>query len=89
MGVIGMKVMAVGEVPATDRALHLRYAMSQSDVAIVGMDTVEHVEDHVRVAEHYAPLDADEERAVMERALKLVPAVKKKLWWLPEQRVAS
>ena len=89
MGVIGMKVMAVGEVPATDRALHLRYAMSQSDVAIVGMDTVEHVEDHVRVAEHYAPLDADEERTVMARALELVPAVKKKLWWLPEQRVAS
>ncbi|MGB1719351.1 MAG: hypothetical protein ACPHO6_14385, partial [Candidatus Latescibacterota bacterium] len=89
MGVIGMKVMAVGQVPATDRALHLRYAMSQSDVAIVGMDTVEHVEDHVRVAEHYAPLDADEERTVMARALELVPAVKKKLWWLPEQRVAS
>jgi hypothetical protein len=53
------------------------------------MDTVEHVEDHVRVAEHYAPLDPDEERTVMARALELVPAVKKKLWWLPEQRVAS
>ena len=89
MGVIGMKVMAYGQVPAADRPLHLRYAMSQSDVAIVGMDTVEHVEDHVRVAESYAPLDADEERAVMARTLALVPSAKKELWWLPEQRVAS
>ena len=47
--------------------------MSQSDVAIVGMD------ENVKTAcagEHYAPLDADEERAVMERA-RTGSAVKK------------
>ncbi|MEW6754846.1 MAG: aldo/keto reductase [Candidatus Latescibacterota bacterium] len=90
MGTIGMKVMAYGQVPPEDRAAYLRFALGQNvDVAIVGMDTVEQVEENVRVAEAFAPLSAREEREVLDRALALVPRVRQKLWWLPEQRQAS
>lgn len=90
MGIIAMKVMAAGKVPAEDRSLYLRYALSPpADVAIVGMDSVEQVEENVRVAENFVPLSQLEEKQVLERALELVPRAKKELWWLPEQRLAS
>jgi len=89
IGLIGMKVVSYGQVPDEDRPLHIRHAMRVTDVAIIGMDTVEQVEDNVRVAENYAPLTAQEEQGVMERARELVPKVQNELWWLPEQRIAS
>ena len=89
MGLIGMKVVSYGQVPDEDRPLHIRHAMRVTDVAIIGMDTVEQVEDNVRVAKNYAPLTAQEEQGVMERARELVPKVQNELWWLPEQRIAS
>lgn len=90
MGVIAMKVMAAGKVPAEDRSLYLRYALTPPvDVAIVGMDSVAQVEENVRVAENFAPLSALEEKQVLERALAFIPQAKKDLWWLPEQRLAS
>ena len=90
MGTIGMKVMAYGQVPPQDKALYLRFAMGQDvDVAIVGMDTIAQVEENVRVAAAFVPLSAAEEQALLERALALVPGIKKELWWLPEQRLAS
>lgn len=90
MGVVAMKVMAYGQAPLEDRANYLRYAMGQDvDVAIVGMDTVEQVEENVRVAEAFVPLGAEEEWALLARALELVPGIHKELWWLPEERIAS
>ena len=90
MGVIGMKVMANGQVPVEKRPLFLRYSMSLPiDVAIVGMDTIAHVEENVRVAESFAPLSQEEEESLLEAALDLVPTAKSELWWLPEQRLAS
>lgn len=90
MGAIGMKVMAYGKVPPQDKTLYLRFAMSQNvDVCIVGMDTIEQVEENVRVADSFVPLSANEEKVVLDRALSLVPTIKKELWWLPEQRAAS
>ena len=90
MGVIGMKVTAGGQVPAEDLADFLRYSMSLPiDVAVVGMDTVEQVEENVRVAETFSPLSAQEEERILARGLELVPQVQKELWWLPEQRLAS
>jgi len=90
MGAIGMKVMVYGQVPFEDRSLYLRYVLNQGvDVALVGMDTVEQVEENVRIAEDFAPLSAEEERELLDKALALVPRVKEELWWLPEERVAS
>ena len=59
------------------------------DVAIVGMDTVEQVEENVRVAESFVPLSPQEEEELLATVLGLVPTVKKEPWWLPEQRLAS
>jgi aryl-alcohol dehydrogenase-like predicted oxidoreductase len=90
MGVVAMKVMAYGQVPPEDRPDYLRYTMGQDvDVAIVGMDTVEQVEENVRVAEAFAPLETQQERALLERALALVPEARKDLWWLSQERIAS
>jgi len=90
MGVVAMKVMAYGQVPPEDRPDYLRYTMGQDvDVAIVGMDTVEQVEENVRVAEAFAPLETQQERALLERALALVPEARKDLWWLPQERIES
>jgi len=90
MGTVGMKVMAYGQVPPEDRSLYLRFAMSQNaDVCIVGMDTIEQVEENVRVADSFEPLSPEEEKALLDRALALIPTIKKELWWLPEQRAAS
>ena len=90
MGVVAMKVMAYGQVPPEDRPDYLRYTMGQDvDVAIVGMDSVEQVEENVRVAEAFAPLETQQERALLERALALVPEAREDLWWLPQERIAS
>ena len=90
MGVVGMKVMAYGQVPAAERPAFLRYTMSLPlDVAIVGMDTVAQVEENVRIAESFVPLSPEEEEELLATALELVPTAKKELWWLPQQRLAS
>ena len=91
MGVICMKAMAYGQVPPADVPLYLRYAMSQDvDVVIPGMDTVEHVEQNVAIAESFVPLSPDEEKEALDRALALIKSAgTKKLWWLPEERVAA
>ena len=90
MGIIGMKVMAYGQVPAAHRAGFLRFAMGQNiDVAIVGMDTVAQVEEHVRVAEAFAPLSQAEERVVLDKAVEVAAVDKKTLFWLPEARKAG
>jgi aryl-alcohol dehydrogenase-like predicted oxidoreductase len=90
MGIIGMKVFAYGQVPAEHRPLFLRYTMGLDiDVAIVGMDTVEQVEENVRIAEAFTPLSDDEERTLFDEAAKVAAGDKKKLFWLPETRAAS
>jgi len=88
MGVIAMKVMAYGQVPEEYRSLFIRYTLGQPiDVAIVGMDTVEQVEENVRAADDFVPLSADEERRVLDKALEIARGDKKTLWFLPEERV--
>lgn len=90
MGIIGMKVMAYGQVPVEDRPLYVRFALSQDiDVAIIGMDTIDQVEENIRIAEQFTALSDIEEQEVLAKALALVPAAKKELWWLPQERLAS
>jgi aryl-alcohol dehydrogenase-like predicted oxidoreductase len=91
MGVIGMKVMAYGLAPPEYRAPFLRYTMGLPiDVAIVGMDTVEQVEENVRAAEAFEPLSPEEEEDVLTKALEIAQSDDRKdLWFLPEHRRAS
>jgi len=82
--------MAYGQIPAEHRASFLRYSLGLDvDVAIVGMDTVEQVEQNVAVADGFQPLSEDEERAVLEKALEIAKGDKKTLWFLPEERQGS
>lgn len=88
MGVIAMKVMAYGQVPAEYRSLFIRYTLGQPiDVAIVGMDTVEQVEENVAAVDDFVPLSAEEEKRVLDKALEIAHGDKKTLWFLPEERV--
>ena len=90
MGIIGMKVMAYGQVPAEHRSLFLHYAMGLDiDVAIVGMDTVEQVEENVRIAESFAPLSSEAQSKLFDEAMKVAQGDKKKLFWLPEARATA
>ncbi len=90
MGIIGMKVLAYGQVPAEHRQQFIHYSMGLDiDVAIVGMDTIEQVEENVRYAEAFAPLSAAEEVELFDRAMEVAAGDKKTLFWLPEARIAS
>lgn len=90
MGIMAMKVMAYGQVPAEDRGLFLRYAMGLDlDVAVVGMDTVEQVEENVALAEAYTPLSPAEESRLFDVAGQVAAGDKGKLFWLPETRAAG
>lgn len=90
MGVIAMKVMAYGQIPEEHRANFIRYAMGLDvDVAIVGMDTIEQVEENVAAADGFQPLSEDEEREVLEKALEIAHGDKKTLWFLPEERKSA
>ena len=90
MGIIGMKVMAYGQVPAEFRARFVHFTLGQDiDVALIGMDTCEQVEEHVRTVEALASLSADEERLVLDTAAEVAAGDKKTLFWLPEVRAAS
>lgn len=89
MGVLGMKVVAYGQVEPEDRPRCLNYTLARADVAVIGMDSVEQVDENVAAARAYAPLDPAEEEALLGRALDLVPRARKELFWLPERRMAS
>jgi hypothetical protein len=90
MGIIGMKVMAYNQIPADYRRQFLHYTMGLDiDVAIVGMDTIEQVEENVRLAESFAPLTSEEESDLMDRAVEVAAGDKTALFWLPESKMAS
>lgn len=62
MGIITMKALGVGGIPEVQRAL--RYVWHGNvDMAIIGMSTLEEVEENVEVANSCEPL-TDEERSL-------------------------
>lgn len=71
MGVIAMKVAARGrffkECGVTQMDNLLTYALSQDvDVAIVGAETVAHVEDNVRIAKNFEPMSIEDQHRLEE-----------------------
>jgi predicted aldo/keto reductase-like oxidoreductase len=73
MSIIAMKVAARGRffkecgVATTKMADLLVYALSQDvDVAIVGVETIAHVEDNVRIANSFKPMPIDSQRRLEE-----------------------
>jgi predicted aldo/keto reductase-like oxidoreductase len=65
LGIIAMKVLGVGGIPEVQKAL--RYAWhGEVDTAIIGMSTLEEVEQNVEVANNFEPLTEDERRLLKE-----------------------
>jgi predicted aldo/keto reductase-like oxidoreductase len=82
--------MAYDQGPKQRRAQFVHYSMGLDiDVAVIGMDTVVQVEENVRIAESFRPLDAQQEQEVVDIGLEMAAAGNEALFWLPEQRRAS
>ena len=68
MGVVGMKALAAGRlVREAPPAELLRYAASFADTVIVGCSSVEEVRTNMAAAATFAPMSADEQRALEAR----------------------
>lgn len=78
MGVIAMKVFAIGKNP--ERQAAFDYALSGDvDLAIIGLDTEEQARDTLGIARKFRRLSAEERAEVRERSKPLAkPSV---LWW--------
>jgi len=83
-GVLGMKAMAY-EFLAAHKEHALRYVLGLPGVsaAVVGVDTIEQLEEHVSVAAAFKPL-TDEERAnLLKAAGEIYEANKEECWFIP------
>jgi aryl-alcohol dehydrogenase-like predicted oxidoreductase len=72
IGVIAMKVFGHGEFQ--DRELALRYSLGLPGVslAILGMDSIKHVEENVELAHAFRPLEEQEEAKLIEMVRPVV-----------------
>jgi predicted aldo/keto reductase-like oxidoreductase len=70
MGVVGMKVMAAGQLLA-DRAASpeelIRYAASQADTVVIGCSSLQEVRNNLAVARGFAAMPPSELRALEQR----------------------
>jgi aryl-alcohol dehydrogenase-like predicted oxidoreductase len=72
MGVVGMKVLAAGRLPAEHVATAeecIRYAMAHADTLIIGCSSGVEVRDNLRVGRTASPMTPDEQRALESRVL--------------------
>ena len=73
MGVVGMKVMAAGRLPAEGAATAeecIRYAMAHADTLIIGCSSPAEVRENLRVGRTAQPMTAEEQRALESRIAK-------------------
>jgi aryl-alcohol dehydrogenase-like predicted oxidoreductase len=70
MGVVAMKVMAAGRLPAEGAATPeecIRYAMAFADTLIIGCSSPAEVRENLRIGRTAAPMTAEEQRALESR----------------------
>ena len=73
MAVVGMKVLAAGQIPRDGTASVaelLRYAATIADTAIIGCSSAEEVRENMQAARAFTPMTEDEQRSLERR---LVP----------------
>jgi aryl-alcohol dehydrogenase-like predicted oxidoreductase len=73
MGVVGMKVMAAGRLPAEGAATAeecIRYAMAHADTLIIGCSSAAEVRENLRVGRTAQPMTTEEQRALEARIAK-------------------
>ena len=72
IGVIAMKTLGHGEFASRDLALRYSLGLEGVSLAIVGMDTPEHIDEIVSIAANYKPLEEQEEARLIEEVRPLV-----------------
>ena len=73
MGVVGMKVMAAGRLPAEGAATAeecIRYAMAHADTLIIGCSSPAELRENLRMGRTATPMNAEEQRALEARIAK-------------------
>lgn len=85
-GVLGMKVMAY-EMLAAHKEHALRYVLGLPGVAaaVVGVDTIEQLEEHVSVAAAFQPLTDEERTSLLAAAGEIYEAKKEECWFIPSE----
>ena len=85
-GVLGMKVMAY-EFLAAHKEHALRYVLGLPGVAaaVVGVDTIEQLEEHVSVAAAFQPLTDEERTSLLTAAGEIYEAKKEECWFIPSE----
>ncbi len=71
IGAIGMKSLAAGKLLTTgiSAAEGIRYCLSQQiDVLVTGIDSLEILQQNLRIAREFAPMDEAEQAALLARA---------------------
>lgn len=73
MGVVGMKVMAAGRLPAEGAATAeecIRYAMAHADTLIIGCSSAAEVHENLTIGRTKQPMSTEEQRALEQRLAK-------------------
>jgi uncharacterized protein len=96
VGVIAMKVLGHGQMKNRGLALRYRLGLPGVAVAIVGMKSVEEIEQNVEVAADFKPLERaehdlliDEARALVERDSRESQEGRGSLFWLHDTKVTG
>ena len=94
MGVIAMKVLGHGTFPHIERALRYSLGLPGVSLAIIGMDSVEQIDQNVEIAANFKPLEAGEYEALIndvrpliEKEMEEAQEGKGSLFWLHDTKV--
>ncbi len=78
VGVLAMKVLLAGRMPADLREEAIRYALGRADVVVIGCTHVDHVRFAVNAVQR-GPLEEEARRSFLQRCRRL--AKTEILWW--------
>jgi len=95
-GVIAMKVFGHGAVQNREFALRYTLGLPGVSLAILGMDTIEQINENVHIAANFSPLDenemeqlVDEVRPIVEKDATESQEGKSELFWLHDTSVTG
>ncbi|HEX8600610.1 MAG TPA: aldo/keto reductase [Chloroflexia bacterium] len=90
VGVIAMKVYGHGELKKRELALRYSLGLPGVSTAILGMKEAAEIEENVRLAQSFKPLEEDELQALLDEAKKLVesdkPADDSPIFWIYDSK---
>jgi uncharacterized protein len=92
--VIAMKVLGHGHIKPVDRALRYSLGLPGVSLAIIGMDSIQQIDEIVEIAARFQPLSKDEEQQLIDDVRPLIEKEpdesqngKGSLFWLHDTKV--